>query len=131
MRFEWDSEKNTANLVKHGVNFREAATVFGDPLSLAIPDSGHSISENRYIIIGESIRGRLLVVAHTERAEAIRIMNEPRSIAPRYRSSARKLIVGGSIPGSSYARKSAVELRGMDPRANQFQRGGCSGEETL
>jgi hypothetical protein len=70
MRFEWDSEKNTANLVKHGVNFREAATVFGDPLSLTIPDSGHSISEDRYIIIGESIRGRLLVVAHTERADA-------------------------------------------------------------
>ena len=58
----------------HGVSFAEAATVFGDPLSLVIADPLHSDDEDRFIIMGEATTGRLLVVVHTERGEAIRII---------------------------------------------------------
>ncbi len=73
--FEWDGEKAQDNLKKHRVSFAEAATVFGDPLALTIDDWIHSIDENRYIIIGESERRRLLVVAFTERDDSIRIIS--------------------------------------------------------
>jgi hypothetical protein len=61
--FAWDSEKAAANLKKHGVDFREAATVFDDPLSTTFPDDDHSTSEQRFLTIGMSAPGRLLVVA--------------------------------------------------------------------
>ena len=51
--FEWDEQKASQNLEKHGVSFEEAATVFGDPLSLTIADSLHSTDEERYVIIGQ------------------------------------------------------------------------------
>ena len=63
------------NLRKHGVSFAEAATAFGDPLSITIPDPDHSHDEDRYLLMGESNRGRLLVVAHTEQSDTIRIIN--------------------------------------------------------
>ncbi len=65
MPFEWHARKASANLRKHGVSFDEAATAFGDIRSIAIADPGHSVSEERLILIGRSIRGRLLVVVHT------------------------------------------------------------------
>ena len=65
--FEWDDDKARSNLVKHGVSFPEAATVFADPLSLTIPDPAHSQIGNRFVIIGSSYQGKLLVVVHTER----------------------------------------------------------------
>ena len=74
LRFEWDDRKARANLTRHGVSFREAGNVFGDPLSVTIPDPRHSEGEGRLITIGESLRGRLLVVVHTERGDAIRII---------------------------------------------------------
>lgn len=73
--FEWDAEKAEANLQKHGVSFAEAATVFFDPLSLTIPDPLHSEEENRFVTTGSSDRQRQLVVAHTERGAAIRIIS--------------------------------------------------------
>jgi uncharacterized DUF497 family protein len=73
--FEWDKKKAAANLRKHGVSFEEAATAFGDPLSITIPDPDHSIEENRYLLMGESNSGKLLVVAHTEQSDTIRIIN--------------------------------------------------------
>jgi uncharacterized DUF497 family protein len=74
MRFEWDRDKAEANLRKHKVSFDEAATIFFDPLSATIPDPDHSVGERRFITIGSSSRGRLLVVAHTERGSTLRII---------------------------------------------------------
>jgi hypothetical protein len=75
MRFEWDPRKAAANLRKHGVSFREAATVFGDPLAWTFSDPDHSESEDRQITIGTSQLGNRLVVAHTHREGAIRIIS--------------------------------------------------------
>ena len=75
MRFEWDENKAGGNLAKHGVSFVEAATVFGDPLSDTFDDPDHSAEERRFIIIGVSGRGRMLVVAHTDDGEVVRIIS--------------------------------------------------------
>ena len=75
MEFEWNPDKAALNLEKHGISFPEAATVFNDPLSVAFPDPDHSIGESRYIIIGVSRFGQLLVVAHTDRGEKLRIIS--------------------------------------------------------
>jgi uncharacterized DUF497 family protein len=75
LRFVWDREKATANLRKHAVDFHEGATAFGDLLSITIPDPEHSIGEERWLLLGQSAAGRLLVVAHTERGDEIRIIS--------------------------------------------------------
>lgn len=75
MEFEWDPAKATKNLRKHGVSFAEAATVFGETSSVTAPDPDHSFGEDRYITIGRSDRDRLLLVAHTERGDRIRIIS--------------------------------------------------------
>lgn len=75
LTFEWDVNKAESNLAKHGVSFEEAATIFGDPLSITIPDPAHSQTETRFIILGCSHQGRLLVVIHTERGDNIRIIS--------------------------------------------------------
>ena len=75
MQFEWDSKKAAANLKKHGISFQEAATAFGDPLSLIFPDPDHSIEENRFVSMGLASTGRLLVVAHTDRNDTVRIIS--------------------------------------------------------
>ena len=59
MRFDWDKDKAARNVVKHGVSFEEAATVFGDPLSDTFDDPDHSAEERRFLIIGHSQQGRL------------------------------------------------------------------------
>ena len=75
MELEWDEAKNTANVRKHGVSFEEAAAVFGDPLSDTFDDPDHSAEENRFITIGTSDRGRLLMVAHTDRQDRVRVIS--------------------------------------------------------
>ena len=75
LRFEWDRRKAARNLAKHGLSFDEASTVFADGLSLTIPDPEHSEDEERWIIIGQSNRGRLLVVVHIEDDNTIRIVS--------------------------------------------------------
>lgn len=72
---EWDPTKARYNRQKHGVTFEEAATVFIDPLSSTIPDPLHSESEERFVIVGQSIQRRLLVVVHTDRGDSIRIIS--------------------------------------------------------
>jgi uncharacterized DUF497 family protein len=72
---EWDPIKARNNQRKHGVAFEEAATVFNDSLSATIPDPLHSETEERFVIIGQSIRRRLLVVVHTDRGDTIRIIS--------------------------------------------------------
>ena len=74
MDFEWDQDKAERTVLKHGVSFAEAATVFGDPLAVTYPDPDHSAKEERYITIGHSRSGTLLIVAHTERGENVRII---------------------------------------------------------
>jgi uncharacterized protein len=81
VEFEWDVQKAANNLRKHGVSFEEAATVFGDPLSVTYYDPDHSIAESRYIIVGMSRSGRLLIVAHTDREENIRIISARQTTA--------------------------------------------------
>ena len=76
MYFEWDNVKSIQNFIKHGVGFEEARTVFGDPLELTILDPGHSIGEHRFLSVGNSVRGRLLVVSYVERPNStIRIIS--------------------------------------------------------
>ena len=77
--FYWDTAKAIANLGKHGVSFPEAATVLEDPLSTTFPDEAHSTEELRFVTIGASSRGRILVVAHTERDDTIRIISARRA----------------------------------------------------
>jgi len=69
LRFTWDHRKAAANRRKHGVSFEEAATAFGDPLSLTVPDPDHSAGEERFVLLGRSVGQRLLVVVHLERAD--------------------------------------------------------------
>ena len=75
LTFSWDPTKDAANRKKHGVPFVEAMTAFADPLSVTIPDPDHSTDEERFLLVGQSARGRLLVVAHAERANQIRIIS--------------------------------------------------------
>ena len=73
------SSEGGSNERKHGIGFQEATTVFDDSLSVTIPDPAHSVDEQRFLLLGRSIRGRLLVVAHSERGESIRIISARRA----------------------------------------------------
>lgn len=75
MHFEWDPEKASRNIRKHGISFEEASTVFFDPLSVTGRDPDHSTTEARLVTFGLSSSGRLLVVAHTERKTRLRIIS--------------------------------------------------------
>ncbi len=84
MIVEWDPAKAVVNHRKHGVDFREAVTTLEDPLSTTYPDPEHSIEERRFITIGSSSKGRILVVAHADRRAAVRIISA-RQATPRER----------------------------------------------
>jgi hypothetical protein len=73
--FEWDEAKAAINERKHGVSFVEAMSAFHDPLSLTIPDPDHSSAEDRFVLIGETERDRVIVVVHALRGETIRIIS--------------------------------------------------------
>ncbi len=77
--FDWDPEKARSNVRKHGVSFEEASTVFGDPLALLMRDPDHSLEEERYLLLGMSIRERLLVVAYAERPPLTRLISARRA----------------------------------------------------
>lgn len=79
MRIEWDPKKARLNLRKHKVSFEEAATAVSDPMATTGADPDHSVTEDRYITFGVSARGRLLVVAHTEEHDTIRIISARRA----------------------------------------------------
>jgi uncharacterized DUF497 family protein len=72
--FEWDPRKARKNLRAHRVSFEEATTKFDDELSLTVPDPDHSIAEERFVLLGRTNRGRLVVVAFTERGTDIPIV---------------------------------------------------------
>ena len=75
MRFEWDPDKAARNLRKHGVSFDEATTAFGDPSSVTVFDPDHSEEEERFLLLGTTFAGRLVVVVHTDRAGAVRVIS--------------------------------------------------------
>jgi len=79
MRFEWDQRKAEINERKHGVKFEEVVDIFEDPLSMTGFDPDHSMDEERYITIGQTKSGRFLVVSHTDRNGAIRIISARRA----------------------------------------------------
>jgi len=73
--FEWDPNKAKENLEIHGVSFDEAGTAFRDTLSLAIYDPLHSEEEDRFVLLGNSHKDRLLVVVHTVRGDNVRLIS--------------------------------------------------------
>ncbi len=74
--FKWDPKKAAANFKKHGIDLNEAATVLDDTLSTTFPDTDHSsLVEPRFLTVGMSNRGRILVVAHTEQNDTVRIIS--------------------------------------------------------
>ena len=75
MDYEWDQEKAASNLEKHEVSFEEAATVFSDPLYVDFYDPDHSVDEHRYLIMGHSTAGRLLIVSYTDRDDLVRLIS--------------------------------------------------------
>jgi uncharacterized DUF497 family protein len=75
MEFEWNPDKADINLRKHNISFHEATTIFDDSLSVTFPDPDHSIGEERYVIIGMSELGKLLIVSHTDRENRNRIIS--------------------------------------------------------
>ena len=89
LTFEWDEKKARSNATKHGVRFDDASTVFADSLSLTILDPTHSHDEERFVTIGRSHRGKLLVVVHTDRGDNIRIISA-RSASRRERRTYEK-----------------------------------------
>jgi uncharacterized DUF497 family protein len=84
--YEWDDAKAANNFDKHGVTFEEAATVFGDPLYIDFYDPDHSVDEHRYLIMGQSTAGRLLIVSYTERDEGVRLISA-RELTPLERGA--------------------------------------------
>ncbi len=83
--FEWDEVKAKANLKKHKVSFEEGKSIFNDAFLFTFPDDKHSENEERYVDVGLSANGRILVLTHTERQGKIRIVN-CRKATPRERS---------------------------------------------
>lgn len=77
--FDWDPKKAQSNVRKHGVSLEEASTVFGDSLALLMRDPDHSLEEERYLLLGMSIRQRLLVVAFAERPPLTRLISARRA----------------------------------------------------
>jgi len=87
-KFEWDNQKAQSNLLKHGVAFDEAVSVFGDALALTFSDPDHSMDEDRSRTYGVSNKARLLVVVHTDRRNSIRIISARK--ATRYEKNIYK-----------------------------------------
>ena len=81
MRLSWDPKKERRNRSTHGVGFQEATTLFGDALAVTVTDPDHSLGEERFITVGQSSSGQLLVVCHTELGDTIRIISARRASA--------------------------------------------------
>jgi uncharacterized DUF497 family protein len=86
MKFEWDENKNQANIRKHGVDFRDAAYVFSDPCSLSIPDDEHSEDEDRWVLLGNNLSGQTLLVVHTFRRSDVARIISARKATPSERN---------------------------------------------
>ena len=93
LRFEWDDNKNKANVEKHGISFEEAITVFEDDEALVIVDDAHSQEEERFVLIGFSYKANLLVVCHCyrEKDSIIRIISVRKANRQESEEYAKKL----------------------------------------
>ena len=91
IKFEWDPRKDSANQRKHGVSFEEAQSVFFDENAIQFYDEHHSEQEDRFIMLGLSIRSRILVVCHCERESG----NVIRIISARKATSSERIYYGG------------------------------------
>ena len=106
MEFRWDPQKERRNQRKHRVGFREAATVFEDPLSTTFPDIDHSLDDERFLTVGMSAMGRILVIAHTEYEEEIRIISaRPATPSPGSPASAGVAVAGVEANANSMKKK--------------------------
>ncbi len=90
LTFEWNENKSQGNSKKHGITFEEAKTVFNDTFAMTIDDPDHSEVEDRYIDIGISLKGRILVVWYTERNENIRIIGCRKATQPERKIYGKK-----------------------------------------
>ena len=81
MKFEWDPTKDRANRESHSISFEEAATVFGDRFALSWEDEEHSVGEYRTLTLGYTEQQRLVIVAHTEHEDRIRIISARQATA--------------------------------------------------
>ena len=84
--FEWDAEKSELNYKKHGITFEEAKTIFNDPLAITIYDPDHSLDEDRFIDVGMSSKGNLLVVSYTEGNDHIRLISSRKATLKEIRA---------------------------------------------
>jgi uncharacterized protein len=75
LTFEWDEVKNAANVLKHGISFEQASEIFLDPLSLTIQDPEHSDVENRFVTIGTTLVGMIVVAIHVDREGRVRMIS--------------------------------------------------------
>ena len=75
LEFNWNRDKAAQNFQKHGVSFEEASTAFGDPLSITVHDPDHSDDGTRFVLVGQTFSGKLLVVVHSELEEGIRLIS--------------------------------------------------------
>ena len=91
IKFEWDPRKDSANQRKHGVSFEEAQSVFFDENAVQFYDERHSEQEDRFIMLGLSIRSRILVVCHCERESG----NVIRIISARKATRSERKYYGG------------------------------------
>lgn len=93
IKFEWDDNKNKANVKKHGISFEEAVTVFEDDEALVIVDDAHSREEERFVLIGFSYKANLLVVCHCyrEKDSVIRIISARKANRQEREDYAKKL----------------------------------------
>jgi uncharacterized DUF497 family protein len=85
LEFSWDERKALQNTRRHGIRFEEAATAFVDPLARVYDDPDHSETEARFLLVGHSLAGRLLLVVHAEKSDTIRIISARRP-TPRERA---------------------------------------------
>ena len=94
IKFEWNSAKATTNIKKHGVSFEEAQSVFYDEFAVQFFDEEHSTSEERFLLLGMSTGGRLLLVCHCEREEG----NVIRIISARKATKTESTFYGSEMP---------------------------------
>ena len=88
LRFEWHSTKSAVNAKKHGISFDEAKSVFSDENAKLISDPDHSDDEDRFLLLGFSVRLRTLVVCHCYRGDGnvIRIISARKASAQESKS---------------------------------------------
>jgi len=89
--FEWDEIKDRENRKVHKVSFSEAKTAFNDPFFITFPDDVHSVQEERLLSIGTSIRGRDLLIVHTESYEEDGVIVVRKISARKATSSERRI----------------------------------------